>query len=289
MIYMVKRGDTLARIAAMHGISISMILQNNIICNPNLILVDQPIYIPDNGIDYGRVGGGPYYVVQYGDTLSCIAAQFNKTITSLAATNQISNINQIFVGDELLIRDRPNPEELLNSGWNPDDCEYTGTNVAFDFFNGGSFLWEALGETAVPYLLPLLQHKCNEVRYFAVVSLGRIAKGARTGLALLEALKDQNPDVVNLAQLALRRFQLVQTFTKRLHIVTSDSELLSEPTFGSPSTPVPKGTEVISLRWRIPSATDEEGPLGGPFVYDQIKILNSGKVGFLPRLGIGLL
>ena len=54
------------------------------------------------------------------------------------------------------------------------------------------------------------------------LALDRIAKGARTGLALLEALKDQNPDVVKLAQLALRRFQLVQTFTKRLHIVTSN-------------------------------------------------------------------
>ena len=289
MIYMVKRGDTLARIAAMHGISISMILQNNIICNPNLIFVDQPIYIPDKGIDYGKVGGGPYYVVQYGDTLACIAAQFNKTITSLAATNQISNINQIFVGDELLIRDWPNPEELLNSGWNPDDCEYTGTNVAFDFFNGGSFLWEALGETAVPYLIQLLKHQCDEVRYFTVVSLGRIAKGAGTRLALLDALKDQNPSVVKLAQLALRRFDLVQTFTKRLHIVTSDSELLSEPTFGSASVPVPMGTEVISLRWKIPSSTDEEGPRGGSLFYDQIKILSSGKVGFLPRLGLGLL
>ncbi len=46
MIYIVKRGDTLAKIAAMHGISISMILQNNMICNPNLIFIDQPIYIP---------------------------------------------------------------------------------------------------------------------------------------------------------------------------------------------------------------------------------------------------
>ena len=289
MIYMVKRGDTLARIAAMHGISISKILQNNMICNPNLIFVGQPIYIPDNWIDYGRVGGGPYYVVQYGDTLSCIATQFNKTITSLAATNQISNINQIFIGDELLIRNWPNPEDLLNSGWNPDDCEYTGTNVAFDYFNAGSFLWEALGETAVPYLIRLLKHQCDEVRYFAVVSLGRIVKGAGTRLALLDALKDRNPDVVKLAQLALRRFELVQTYTKRLHIVTSDSELLSEPKFGSPSVPVPMGTEVISLRWRIPSATDEEGPVGGPLFYDQIKILSSGKVGFLPRLGLGLL
>ncbi len=175
--------------------------------------------------------------MQYGDSLSCIAGQFNKTITSLATTNQISNIHQIFVGDELLLRDRPNPEQLLTSGWNPDDCEYTGTNVAFDFFNGGSFLWEALGETAVSYLLPLLKHPCDEVRYFAVVSLGRIAKGAGTRLALLEALKDRNPDVVKLAQLSLRRFDLVPTYTKRLHMVTNDSELLSETTFESPSFP----------------------------------------------------
>ncbi|MGM0889802.1 MAG: LysM peptidoglycan-binding domain-containing protein [Bacillota bacterium] len=289
MIYIVKRGDTLDGIAARHGISLQMILENNIICNPNTIFIDQPIYIPDRGIDYGKVGGGPYYVVQYGDTLACIAAQFNKTVTSLAATNQLSNTNQIFAGDELIIRDRPNPEELLNGGWNPDDCEYTGTMVAFDYFNAGSFLWEALGETAVPYLVQLLKHQCDDVRYFAVLSLGRIAKGARTRLALKEALKDRDPAVVKLADLALRRFELVKTYTKRLHIVTSDLELMPKPKFESPSVPVPRGTEVISLRWKIPSTTDEEGPRGGPMYYDKVQILSSGKVGFLPRLGFELI
>lgn len=289
MIYIVKPGDTLAGIAAQFGLTPKTIMENNVICNPNLIFIDQPIYIPHPAIEYGKVGGYPYYVVQFGDTLACIAAHFNQTVTSLAAANQLSNSNQIFVGDELLVGfNRPNPEVLF-SHWNPDNCEYTGNNVAFDYHLGGSYLWESLGENAVPYLIRLLKHKCEAIRYFAVVSLGRIATGDRTRLALEEALKDEDSSVVEIAQLALSRTELVKQFTKRLHIISADLKLVTEPKFESASVPVHKGTEVISLRWNIPSAIDEEGPWGGALFYDQVQILKSGKVGYLPRLGLGLI
>lgn len=291
MIYIVKPGDTLAGIAAQFGFTPKTIMENNVICNPNLIFIDQPIYIPNPAIEYGKVGGYPYYVVQFGDTLECLAAHFNQTVTNLAAANQLSNPNQIFVGDELLVGvNRPNPEVLF-SRWNPDDCEYTNNNIAFDYHLSGSYLWESLGENAVPYLIRLLKHKCATIRFFAVVSLGRIATGDSTRLALEKALKDEDSKVIELAHLALYRTELVKTYTKRLHLVTNDLELMPEPKFESPSVsiPVPRGTEVISLRWKIPSTTDEEGPWGGALFYDQVQILKSGKVGYLPRLGLGLI
>ena len=40
---------------------------------------------------------------------------------------------------------------------------------------------------------------------------------------------------------------------------------------------------------QITKAADEEGPVGGPLFYDQIKILSSGKVSFLPRLELEIM
>lgn len=46
---------------------------------------------------------GPIYIVQSGDTLSSIAARFNVTITALMTANNISNPNQLGIGQELVI------------------------------------------------------------------------------------------------------------------------------------------------------------------------------------------
>ncbi|WP_180228244.1 hypothetical protein [Bacillus thuringiensis] len=85
------------------------------------------------------------------------------------------------------------------------------------------------------------------------------------------------------------RTKLVKQFMKRLHIITGDLKLVTKPKFESASVPVYKGIELISLRWNIPSAINEEGPWGGALLYNQVQILNIGKVGYLPRLGLGLI
>ncbi|MGM0889797.1 MAG: hypothetical protein ACQEW5_23295 [Bacillota bacterium] len=111
-------------------------------------------------------------------------------------------------------------------------------------------------------------------------------------MALKEALKDEDPEIVELARLALRRTKLLGKFTKRLHITITDQPLASEPKYQSPSDLVPTGTEIITLRWNIPSAINEEGLWGGLLFYDQVQILNSGKVGYIPRFAhneIGLI
>jgi murein DD-endopeptidase MepM/ murein hydrolase activator NlpD len=46
---------------------------------------------------------GPVYIVQPGDTLSSIAARFNLTIEDLMAANNLSNPNQLDVGQQLVI------------------------------------------------------------------------------------------------------------------------------------------------------------------------------------------
>ncbi len=46
---------------------------------------------------------GPIYIVQAGDTLSSIAARFNITIDDIMTANNISNPNQLDVGQQLVI------------------------------------------------------------------------------------------------------------------------------------------------------------------------------------------
>lgn len=57
-----------------------------------------------------------YYTVQAGDTLSGIASQFNTTVNTLAHLNDIQNVNHIYVGQRLLIRQTINqPTNISNT------------------------------------------------------------------------------------------------------------------------------------------------------------------------------
>ncbi len=288
MFYIVKSGDSLSGIATRFRISVMEIMEANVICNPNLIFPGQPLIIPEPGVELPKAGGFPYYVVQFGDSLWCLSNQFSQSIGSLSASNQIPDPNQIFVGRELLVRfDQPNPFELFNQ-WNQTGLESCGEMSSLQIhgiYYIGTFRWESLGERAVPYLLPLLRHSCDTVRYYTVLSLGRIGTGTSTRLALQQALRDSETSVVELARLALQRFQLVQTWTKRIHITISEQVLFNQPNSNSASISVPKGTPVIGLRWNIPSPTAEEGPLGDIQIYDLVQLPETGQTGYFPRVG----
>ncbi|MFC5650982.1 LysM peptidoglycan-binding domain-containing protein [Paenibacillus solisilvae] len=288
MIYTVKAGDTLAGIAANHG-TVQNMMANNIICNPNLLFIGQPILIPDSGFEYPKAGGYPYYVAQYGDSIGCLAPQFGQTQAEFAAANQLEGMNHIFEGNEelLVMFNVPNPVELRNSWLETADnaqCQLSPLQEHGIYFIG-SFQWEALGDTAVPYLLPLIKHSCSTVRFYAVLSLGRIANGIGTRAALEEAAKDSEADVAELARIALNRYDHVQRYTRRLHYTTADQRLYAEANGQSSSIAVPKGTGVFSLRWNIPSSLNEEGPRGGLLLYDQVQLIYNGQAGYLPRVG----
>ncbi len=82
--HVVVRGDTLTRIAASYGSSVSSIVSANPISNPNLIRIGQQILIP-SGVRSGATSSGSdisnrtgqYHVVKRGETVSHIAAQYS--------------------------------------------------------------------------------------------------------------------------------------------------------------------------------------------------------------------
>lgn len=97
--YMVKRGDTLSKIASKYGTTYQELARINNIKNPNLIHVGQVLKISCSE----QTQAVQTYTVKSGDTLSKIASKFGTTYKELAKKNGISNPNLIHPGQVLKI------------------------------------------------------------------------------------------------------------------------------------------------------------------------------------------
>ncbi|TVR20750.1 MAG: LysM peptidoglycan-binding domain-containing protein [Anaerolineaceae bacterium] len=132
-IYVVRRGDTLFRIALNNNTTVAEVQAINPGLNPNLIRPGQEIILPDceaeptaappapdgqTGTSAQPVplGGTPSaedggitagieatHVVQSGETLGAIARRYGVTINAIVARNNITNPNVLSVGQELII------------------------------------------------------------------------------------------------------------------------------------------------------------------------------------------
>lgn len=96
MIYTIKAGDTLFRIAQTYNTSVEKLVSLNGLTRPNDLAIGQNIFIPD-----GTSNGTPStYRVVAGDTMYQIANRFDIPLSSLISANpQITNPNIINIGD----------------------------------------------------------------------------------------------------------------------------------------------------------------------------------------------
>ncbi|MED3729432.1 LysM peptidoglycan-binding domain-containing protein [Priestia filamentosa] len=280
--------DNLHDISVKFRSSIQAILRANIICNPNRILPGTPLILPKTGINLPQAGGNPYYVIQSGDTLECLAFRFNTPLETLMETNHLNYSVPLLPGTELLVGiQKYNPKELYEkwslAGDTDPKCSASSNH---EVFFRDSYEWEAIGDPAIPYLAELLKHPCDGVKLGAVLSLGRIASPNAQNILGAFIKQSNDPLIIEVAQTALQRIQVVQkTKNKRFHLTMHDWLILKEPTSSSIQTDIPKGTVVIGIRWNIPSPLQEEGPKGGLQMFDYIQILNTGQTGFMPRVG----
>lgn len=287
MLYFVQPNDNLSKIAVRFETSIQAIMNANVICNPGLIFINQPLIIPEKDIDLPKAGAGPYYVVQPGDSLYCISIQTGIPISTLMEINDIRNPDIIYAGTELILVEPTTDDPVqLKIDWErspDDDCMVYGFTEHGVFYNG-SFEWAAFGGVAIDYLLELLENPCEVVRRYAVISLGRIALNGRVRKTLIPLLEDES--ISDYVKLAIRRIDLSAMGWKRIHITFTGNKLFREPNFEADSINIPEGTEIIVLRWFIPSPTAEEGPRGGLLLYDFVQVVKTGQVGFLARSGL---
>ena len=102
IIYTVKPGDTLSKIAREYGTTVNEIVSlNPSIKNPNLIYPGEQFTIKNNG--NSNTSNTIIYTVVSGDTLSQIASKYNTTVSNLVAINNISNPNLIYTGEKITI------------------------------------------------------------------------------------------------------------------------------------------------------------------------------------------
>jgi LysM repeat protein len=99
----VKFGETLNSISRLYGVSAQALMAANNIYNPNLIYAGQTLCIPGSAPVPPKPPCGTYYTVQWGDTLSSIAARYGTTVQAIMYANNIANPNYIYAGMILYI------------------------------------------------------------------------------------------------------------------------------------------------------------------------------------------
>lgn len=98
--YTVRWGDTLTGIASAHGVSLHRLARANDIRPRSLLLAGTTLRIPGHG--HGSTGAHRI-TVQWGDTLSGIAARYGTTLTHLAAINGTSPFGVLLAGSHLRV------------------------------------------------------------------------------------------------------------------------------------------------------------------------------------------
>lgn len=103
-IYIVQPGDTLTRIAARYGISVSQLAAANGLGWSSWVYAGQRLTIPSSApLNPPAVPSGSTYVVQRGDTLTSIAVRFGVSVGDLATLNGLRWNSWVYVGQRLAI------------------------------------------------------------------------------------------------------------------------------------------------------------------------------------------
>jgi LysM repeat protein len=122
--YKVQKGDTLRSIAQKFNQTMSDIVQWNDLKNIEEIYVGRELIVSSRSFenDVMESGDEKYsnknYKVQKGDTLRSIAQKFDQTMSDIVQWNDLKNIEEIYVGRELIVSNVSSKNDVLKSGNN---------------------------------------------------------------------------------------------------------------------------------------------------------------------------
>lgn len=101
--HVVQPGESLSEIATAYGVDPGTIAAVNNIANRNLLRAGQQLIIPGVTQQQAAERRGTTHVVQAGESLLSIANQYGVTIGDILQVNAITNPDEIYVGQELII------------------------------------------------------------------------------------------------------------------------------------------------------------------------------------------
>ncbi len=120
-IYVVKKGDSLSRIAARQGVTVTALKIANSLSN-DMIRVGQKLKIPQSG-SRPKISGNQFQglriVVQAGDNLQKIAMRYDVSVRDILVLNRIENANRIRIGQTILIPNQPSRPTAQEPVTNP--------------------------------------------------------------------------------------------------------------------------------------------------------------------------
>ncbi len=268
MLYMAREGDTPFTIANKFNATVNAILESNAICNREHISEGTLLSISQKrGASW--CGAIPYYITQPGDTHELISSRLG------ISHELLKKRLPLFPFTEIPVIHNPLPPDKLYNKWNragKSPPSILSPSVIHNTLYEGSFMWEANGEESLEYLEKLLTHRCDDVRLYSAVSLGRLA-GRHSLRALRKTKGDKNPAVARIAEFAADRIRLAARGMKRVHILSVDNLLLDAPSQKEPCVPLKKGERLVVLQWHIP----------GICILDYVQVQKTGQCGFLPR------
>lgn len=109
-LYMIRKNDTLQKIAGRFHISVRNLLAANSMNRPHALVYGQQLIIPTHLMKsathssqkYAMVAGDTVYMVRSGDTLEKIANKFHTSAPAIRIANLMSN-NHLQVGDQIVV------------------------------------------------------------------------------------------------------------------------------------------------------------------------------------------
>ena len=103
---LVQAGDSLSSIAFDHGVTVDALMVANGLTDPDLVYMGQELVIPVDGGVPTTTAPPLVVTVEYGESLSIIAARHGVTVSAIMEENDLTDPDRIYVGQVLTI---PNP------------------------------------------------------------------------------------------------------------------------------------------------------------------------------------
>jgi beta-lactamase class A len=101
--YLIQPGDTLSAIATTTGLSVEKLVGLNSLTNPDLIIAGQSLSLSTTNAVNAAAPSAGKYAVKAGDTLWDIASATGTTVEALVDANNLSNADQLSVGQVLAV------------------------------------------------------------------------------------------------------------------------------------------------------------------------------------------